>query len=59
MSFRAALVDARDYMGMALAETWKRLKADDFSYMDVGADDDRGRRHDKRRSFQAGVGSRA
>ncbi len=35
-SFRAALVDARDYMGMALAETWKRLKADDFSYMDVG-----------------------
>jgi len=35
-SFRAALVDARDHMGTALAETWKRLKADDFSYLDVG-----------------------
>ena len=33
--FRAALVDARDYLGTALAETWKRLKADDFSYLDV------------------------
>jgi hypothetical protein len=33
--FRAALVDARDYLGTALAETWKRLKADDFSYVDV------------------------
>jgi hypothetical protein len=34
-AFRAALVDARDYMGAALAETWKRLQADDFSYRDV------------------------
>jgi hypothetical protein len=34
-AFRAALVDARDYMGSALAETWKRLQADDFSYLDV------------------------
>ena len=32
---RAALVDARDYVGFALADTWKRLKADDFSYLDV------------------------
>ena len=32
---RAALIDARDYVGFALAETWKRLKADDFSYVDV------------------------
>jgi hypothetical protein len=34
-AFRAALVDARDYMGAALAMTWKRLQADDFSYLDV------------------------
>jgi hypothetical protein len=34
-AFRAALVDARDYMGTALAHTWKRLSADDFSYLDV------------------------
>ena len=34
-AFRAVLVDARDYMGAALAETWKRLQADDFSYLDV------------------------
>ena len=33
--FRAALIGARDYMGAALAETWKRLKADDFAYLDV------------------------
>jgi hypothetical protein len=32
---RAALADARDYLGCALAETWKRLKADNFSYVDV------------------------
>ena len=32
---RAALADARDYVGVTLAETWKRLKADDFSYVDV------------------------
>jgi hypothetical protein len=34
-AFRAVLVDARDYLGTALAETWKRLRADDFSYVDV------------------------
>jgi hypothetical protein len=34
--FRAALVDTRDYMGAALAETWNRLKADRFSYLEVG-----------------------
>jgi hypothetical protein len=34
--FRAALIDARDYAGRALAETWQRLRADDFSYLDVG-----------------------
>jgi hypothetical protein len=33
--FRAALVEARDYMGFALAETWKRLTADYFTYRDV------------------------
>ena len=33
--FRAALVDARDYMGFALAQTWKQLSADYFSYLDV------------------------
>ena len=32
---RAALIDARDYVGFALAATWQRLKADDFSYLDV------------------------
>jgi hypothetical protein len=32
---RAALADARDYVGHSLAETWKRLKADYFSYLDV------------------------
>jgi hypothetical protein len=35
-AFRGALVDARDFMGTALAATWKRLKADDFSYLDLG-----------------------
>lgn len=34
--FRQALVDARDYMGVLLAETWKRLSADDLDYADVG-----------------------
>ncbi len=33
--FRAALMDARDYVGVALAETWKRLTADDFAYLNV------------------------
>jgi hypothetical protein len=33
--FRAALIEARDYMGAALAETWQRLKADYFSYLEV------------------------
>jgi len=32
---RVSLTDARDYVGFALAATWKRLKADDFSYLDV------------------------
>ena len=32
---RAALIDARDYAGKALAETWQRLRADDFSYLEV------------------------
>jgi hypothetical protein len=34
--FRAALIDAREYAGRALAETWQRLRADDFSYLEVG-----------------------
>jgi hypothetical protein len=33
--FRAALIEARDYMGLALSETWKRLSADFFTYLDV------------------------
>ena len=33
--FRTALIDARDYAGAALAETWQRLKADNFSFLDV------------------------
>jgi hypothetical protein len=33
--FRAALVEARDTMGFALAETWKRLSADYFTYLRV------------------------
>jgi hypothetical protein len=33
--FRAVLIEARDYMGGALAETWKRLNANDFAYLDV------------------------
>jgi hypothetical protein len=34
--FRRALIKARDYVGYALAETWKRLSPDDFSYLAVG-----------------------
>ena len=34
-AFRAALVEARDYLGLALARTWRRLTADFFSYGDV------------------------
>ncbi len=35
--FRSALVDARDYLGVVLAETWKRLSADFFAYDEVAA----------------------
>jgi hypothetical protein len=35
-SFRAALIAARDYLGVALAETWQRLSADFFTYEAVG-----------------------
>lgn len=34
--FREALESARDTLGVMLAETWKRLSADDFSYATVG-----------------------
>jgi hypothetical protein len=34
--FRAALVQARDYLGVALAETWKRLSPDHLRYEHVG-----------------------
>jgi hypothetical protein len=33
--FRAVLIEARDTMGFMLAETWKRLTADYFTYRDV------------------------
>jgi hypothetical protein len=33
--FRAALIEARDTMGFMLAETWNRLTADYFTYLDV------------------------
>jgi hypothetical protein len=33
--FRDALTDARDYLGFALAETWKRLSPDYFTYQEV------------------------
>ena len=36
-SFRAALIDARDYLGFALAETWKRLSPDFFTYKGVAS----------------------
>jgi hypothetical protein len=35
--FRAALIEARDYLGVALAETWKRLSPDFFDYEEVAA----------------------
>ena len=35
--FREALLEARDYLGVALAEGWKRLPADYLNYDDVGA----------------------
>jgi hypothetical protein len=35
--FREALLEARDYLGVALAEVWKRLSADYLNYDDVGA----------------------
>ena len=53
--FRAALIDARDYAGKALAETWQRLRADDFSYLEVAADAHRGRHGDERRPLPAGA----
>jgi hypothetical protein len=34
--FRAALVQARDYLGVALAETWTRLSPDHLRYAHVG-----------------------
>ncbi len=34
--FRDALIETRDYMGVAMAETWKRLSAQFLSYDDVG-----------------------
>jgi hypothetical protein len=33
--FYAALIEARDYLGVALAETWKRLSPDFFDYEEV------------------------
>jgi hypothetical protein len=33
--FRAALIEARDIVGFMLAEAWKRLTADYFTYLDV------------------------
>jgi hypothetical protein len=35
-AFRDALVETRDYLGILLAETWKRLSAQYLSYDDVG-----------------------
>ena len=35
--FREALVAARDYLGLALAESWKRLSPDFLDYEDVAA----------------------
>jgi len=34
--FRSALLDARDYLGLALAETWKRLSPHFLTYVEVG-----------------------
>jgi hypothetical protein len=36
--FRGTLADARDYMGLALAQTWGRLSPDFFSYENVAAE---------------------
>jgi hypothetical protein len=35
--FREALLEARDYLGLALAETWRRLPAESLNYEDVAA----------------------
>jgi hypothetical protein len=35
MGFREALYDAREYLGRNLAETWKRLRVEDFSFVMV------------------------
>jgi len=35
-AFRLALLEARDHMGIALAETWRRLSPDYLNYHDVG-----------------------
>lgn len=35
-SFRAALIDARDTVGIYLAETWRRLPSQSLSYADIG-----------------------
>ena len=35
-TFRLALLEARDHLGIALAETWRRLSADYLNYDDVG-----------------------
>lgn len=35
-AFREALLDARDILGLYLAETWRRLPADHLSYLRVG-----------------------
>jgi hypothetical protein len=37
MGFEQALLDARDYLGRALAETWRRLPPASLNYEDVGA----------------------
>jgi hypothetical protein len=34
-AIRAALVETRDYLGLALAETWKRLSLDAVRYVDI------------------------
>jgi hypothetical protein len=35
--FREALLEARDYLGLALAETWRRLPAESLNFDDVAA----------------------
>jgi hypothetical protein len=34
--FREALLEAREFLGVALADTWKRLSPDFLNYVDVG-----------------------